>query len=115
MEKVPSFRLPAFVGGAVVLAVSGCVIWYATRTESPAKNGGDNPTPLFREIAADSSITFLMKFLPDEQGEKFKVNLYDHGCGVAVADYDGDGCDDVYFVNQLGANALYRNKGKGSF
>jgi len=115
MEKVPSFRLPAFVGGAVVLAVSGCVIWYATRTENPAKNGGDDPTPLFQEIAADSGITFLMKFLPDEQGEKFKVNLYDHGCGVAVADYDGDGWDDVYFVNQLGANALYRNRGNGSF
>jgi hypothetical protein len=56
-----------------------------------------------------------MRFLPDEQGEKFKVNLYDHGCGVAVADYDGDGHDDAYFVNQLGPNALYRNKGDGTF
>ncbi|MGH7226931.1 MAG: FG-GAP repeat domain-containing protein, partial [Gemmataceae bacterium] len=56
-----------------------------------------------------------MDFLSKEQGENFKVNLYDHGCGVAVADFDGDGRDDVYFLNQLGGNALYRNKGDGTF
>jgi hypothetical protein len=56
-----------------------------------------------------------MTFLPDEQGEAFKVNLYDHGCGVAVADYDGDGHDDVLFLNQLGGNALFRNRGDGTF
>jgi len=56
-----------------------------------------------------------MQFLPGEQGEVFKTNLYDHGCGVAVADYDGDGDDDLYFCNQLGPNALYSNDGKGNF
>jgi hypothetical protein len=56
-----------------------------------------------------------MSFLPNEQGEIFKINLYDHGSGVAVGDYDGDGRDDIYLVNQLGPNALYRNKGDGSF
>ncbi|HEV3021819.1 MAG TPA: CRTAC1 family protein, partial [Pirellulales bacterium] len=56
-----------------------------------------------------------MSFLPNEQGEAFKINLYDHGCGVALADYDGDGHDDVLFLNQLGGNALYRNRGDGTF
>ena len=69
----------------------------------------------FREAAHESGITFRMNFLPAEQGEKFKINLYDHGCGVAVADFDGDGHDDIYFLNQLGPNALYRNKGDGTF
>jgi len=46
-----------------------------------------------------------------EQGENFKINLYDHGCGVVVGDFDRDGFDDVYFLNQLGPNALYRNRG----
>src|SRR5262249_42940914 len=41
--------------------------------------------------------------------------LYDHGCGVAIADYDGDGYDDIYFTNQLGRNALYRNNKDGTF
>ena len=56
-----------------------------------------------------------MDFLPDEQGEDFQINLYDHGAGLAVGDFDGDGRDDIYFCNQLGKNALYRNKGDGTF
>src|SRR5205814_970812 len=69
----------------------------------------------FREGAREAGLTFRMAFLPGEQGQNFKVNLYDHGCGVAVGDYNGDGRDDVYFVNQLGKNGLYRNKGDGTF
>src|SRR5688572_8624838 len=71
--------------------------------------------PGFRDGLPGSGITFRMNFLPDEQGEQFKINLYDHGSGLAVADVDGDGHDDVYFVNQLGPNALYRNRGDGTF
>ncbi len=56
-----------------------------------------------------------MNFLPGEQGAKFKTNLYDHGCGLAVGDFDGNGHEGIYFVNQLGPNALYRNKGDGTF
>jgi hypothetical protein len=69
----------------------------------------------FRDVARESGINFRMTFLPGEQGENFKVNLYDHGCGLAVADYDSDGDDDVLFLNQLGGNALYRNRGDGTF
>jgi hypothetical protein len=52
-----------------------------------------------------------MHFLPGEQGSPFKFNLYDHGSGVAVADWDGDGDDDVYLLDQLGPNRLFRNDG----
>jgi len=81
----------------------------ATRRDGPARPPG------FRDAARESGIDFRMSFLPNEQGVIFKINLYDHGCGVAVADYDGDGDDDVLFLNQLGANALYRNRGDGTF
>jgi hypothetical protein len=69
----------------------------------------------FLECATEAGITWQMNFLPAEQGETFKINLYDHGCGVAVGDFDGDGREDLYFCNQLGPNALYRNKGDGTF
>ncbi|HVA46665.1 MAG TPA: CRTAC1 family protein [Pirellulales bacterium] len=69
----------------------------------------------FRDVASQNGIDFRMSFLPQEQGGEFRVNLYDHGCGVVVGDYDGDGADDVLFLNQLGANGLYRNRGDGTF
>lgn len=106
---------------AMSLAVAGC-----GKGKSPAKAPAENPPAItresksgqageFRERAVEAGIDFRMGFLPNEQGETFKINLYDHGCGVSVADVDGDGHDDVYFLNQLGANALYRNRGDGTF
>jgi enediyne biosynthesis protein E4 len=69
----------------------------------------------FAERAREAGITFRMHDLPNEQGETFHINLYDHGAGLAVGDYDNDGREDIYFLNQLGPNALYRNTGNGSF
>ena len=88
-----------------LLTLAAAARWFP-RFEVPRAAG-------FRDVAPESGIDFRMTFLPNEQGEFFKTNLYDHGSGVAVADYDGD--DDVLFLNQLGANALYRNRGDGTF
>ena len=38
-----------------------------------------------------------------------------HGNGVSVADVDGDGLYDIYFVTQLGSNQLWKNAGGGRF
>ena len=86
----------------------------------PAKPADPAPAakvspPVFEERAVQGGITFRMALIPPEQGENFKINLYDHGCGVAVADFDGDGRDDVFFLNQVGTNALYHNDGGGRF
>jgi hypothetical protein len=94
----------------VVMVVAAAIVFFSRRT--PAHEEGAKH---FRDVAAESGITWQMRFLYGEQGEPFKVNLYDHGSGVAVGDYDGDGHDDIYFVNQLGPNVLYRNKGDGTF
>jgi hypothetical protein len=103
--------LPAIVLAALVIAV-----WlYLKQPDNTAGSGGANHEAGFQETARDAGINFRMAFLPNEQGQNFKINLYDHGCGVAVADFDGDGFDDIYFVNQLGANALYKNRGDGTF
>jgi hypothetical protein len=102
---------------AAILLVGG-VVFVAIRLHNNSNSSQSNSSLShagFQELARESGITFTMKFLSGEQGEHFKINLYDHGCGVAVGDFDGDGHDDVYFVNQLGANALYRNKGDGTF
>jgi hypothetical protein len=99
-----------------LLVGAGGTLWLLRSNPAPTPPPQlSSPLRSFQEQAAESGITFQMNFLPGEQGEKFKVNLYDHGCGVAVGDYDGDGHDDIFFCNQLGKCALYRNKGDGTF
>ncbi len=103
----------------VALLVAVGVGWLASRDRPRPPGGpggpGEPEAAAFRECAPEVGLTWQMSFLPGEQGETFKVNVYDHGAGVAVADFDGDGFEDIYFCNQLGPNALYRNKGDGTF
>ncbi len=106
-------------------------IWCCLLPMAASGCGGDDPAPKvgaggtphaqqgagpasgtgFEERAVASGIGFRMEFLRGEQGENFKINLYDHGCATAAADFDGDGDDDLLFLNQFGSNALYRNDG----
>jgi hypothetical protein len=116
------FRLTLWklrLAAALVLLVAaglGTLAYVMTRQPNPPGDSSPDAAQAgFRDIAREAGITFRMAFLPGEQGENFKINLYDHGCGVAVGDYDGDGFDDIYFVNQLGPNALFRNQGDGTF
>ena len=94
----------AFV--ALVIVVTLSAGWDRDRHSSSAA------VPGIRDVLRQSGIDFRMR---QQEPEIFKVNLYDHGCGVAVADYDGDGDDDVLFLKQLGENGLYRNRGDGTF
>ncbi len=114
---------PRQISAAVATCLLGtaAAFWWFGNGAAPVDPPTTAPTvasptgKLFRDVAAEAGLDFKMKFLPDEQGATFKINLYDHGCGVAVGDYNGDGHDDIYFLNQLGPNALFRNKGDGTF
>ena len=68
----------------------------------------------FSDRREESGIQFMHKIV-DESGKRFKGVHYDHGSGVAVADIDGDERLDIYFVNQVGGNELWRNLGEGKF
>jgi hypothetical protein len=68
----------------------------------------------FSNRTDESGITFQHQSVEDSL-KWWKPVHYDHGNGLAVADVDGDGLLDVYFVNQLGANQLWRNLGHGRF
>jgi hypothetical protein len=104
-----------WIAALALAAGFGYVIIHRAEAPSERVETGPAQSPGFRDAGAEAGINFRMQFLPNEQGTNFKINLYDHGCGVVVGDYDGDGHEDIYFLNQLGPNALYRNKGDGTF
>jgi len=68
----------------------------------------------FVDRLPESGITFRHRATPESTVD-FKLVHYDHGTGLAVADVDGDQLPDLYFVNQAGANELWRNLGGGRF
>ncbi len=68
----------------------------------------------FTDRREASGIRFQQR--PVADGAKtYKAVHYDHGTGLAVADVDADGRHDLYFVNQIGSNQLWRNLGGGRF
>ena len=68
----------------------------------------------FTDKVLDSRITFKHQIV-DDAGKTYKAAHYDHGNGIAIADVDGDGRPDIYFVSQIGGNGLWRNSGSGKF
>ncbi len=68
----------------------------------------------FQDRVAESGITFV-QHPTDDAGKYYKAVHYDHGNGVIAGDVDGDGLPDLYFVNQLGGNELWKNLGGGKF
>lgn len=108
MKKTSSILVRAgtlVVGAALSAALLAVGVGRRERPASDVHQG-------FRDALPDSGIDFRSE---EPEAEKSKINLYDHGCGLAVADFDGDGDDDVFFLNQLGPNGLYRNLGGGRF
>ena len=68
----------------------------------------------FADKVKESGITFKYRAV-DDITKHMRMGHYDHGSGIAVADVDGDGLYDVYFVNQVGGNELWKNLGNGHF
>jgi enediyne biosynthesis protein E4 len=68
----------------------------------------------FKDKLKESGITFMNHVTVYATSQYIPIH-YDHGTGIAVADVDGDGLYDIYFVNQIGGNQLWKNLGDGKF
>ena len=79
----------------------------------PPKGPGPLKGRLFRndlEVHADGTRTLRFTDVTEQSG----INATGYGMGVAVGDYDNDGCADLY-VTALGRNQLFRNNCDGTF
>jgi len=73
----------------------------------------------FTNVTAPAGINFVHF----KGNDGVSINREEFGPGVCVADFDGDGWQDIYFVNGrdlynrgiLVRNALYHNNGDGTF
>ena len=91
--------------------------WMAEREAAQIAAAGSIAAPhdfRFTDRLGESGITFQHGHSIDV-GKLYRANHYDHGTAVAVADVDLDGLLDLFFVNQVGRSALFRNLGKGRF
>lgn len=71
----------------VVVAVSIAGYLLLGRNRGGATAGGSG----FQERAQQAGIAFRMNFLTREQGERFRINLYDHGARASVSRRAGAG------------------------
>ncbi|WP_340105654.1 VCBS repeat-containing protein [Rhodohalobacter sp. 8-1] len=94
---------------SLLVLIFGLTIFISSCSES-------NRSTLFETLGpAQTNISFENNLLFQEEFNIYTYrNFYDGG-GVAVGDLSGDGLPDIYFVNNMGENRLYFNRGDFQF
>ena len=95
------------VGGVGILLV-GALIWEdaGLRAEPGVAQAVDEPAS-FTDVTEAAGVAF--------DHVAHETEMFPLGGGAVVIDFDGDGLHDVYAVNSVGPNALYRNNGDSTF
>jgi enediyne biosynthesis protein E4 len=84
-----------------------CIALYSCR---------EKPAALFSLLpASQTGIDFQNRIADTDTLNILDYLYYYNGGGVAIADFNGDGLADIYFVSNQGSNKLYLNKGNFQF
>ncbi|MFD0764103.1 FG-GAP repeat domain-containing protein [Mucilaginibacter lutimaris] len=86
------------------------VVIYATRK---SKKSGDGTFRLLS--ASQTNINFVNQNVVTDSVNILDYLYFYNGAGVASADFNNDGFEDIYFVSNQGPNKLYLNKGNLKF
>ncbi|WP_109833348.1 VCBS repeat-containing protein [Reichenbachiella versicolor] len=75
-----------------------------------------NQTLRFTPISSDhSNITFNNQITESDSLNYFKYPYLYMGGGVAIADFDNDGLQDIFFTGNMAPNTMYQNQGNFQF
>ena len=111
---------PALKRGLIALPLLLTIALVRRSNDALARSVADAARPAFelRDETAGAGIRFVHQNAQlDPRLANVEAHIAALGAGVSVADFDGDGWQDLYFTNsRFGAsNALYRNRGDGTF
>lgn len=78
--------------------------------------GCDNSTTLFKlKTPGETGVHFSNELILSDELTVLDFEYMYNGAGVAVADFDLDGFQDIYFTANMSSNTLYRNLGNWKF
>lgn len=71
--------------------------------------------PTFTDTATAAGVNFPRSVVTIPGCDDHRTDVLDGGAGAAVADYDGDGWEDLYVVDMQGIGYLWHNEHDGTF
>jgi enediyne biosynthesis protein E4 len=120
MSTVPSRPRPAIRRAIIAVPFLAALLLAMRLNEGPSQSAADAAHPGFalRDETASAGIHFVHhRPTFDPKIASIEPHVAALGASVSVTDFDGDGWADLYFTNsRFGEpNALYRNRGDGTF
>ena len=96
----------------IALALFLVALWSCGGQTKQAEAPNHTPTLLFSRLTPEESgIGFENKLIESPEANYYQYMYTYIGGGVAVADFDNDGLEDLFFTANMQPNKLYHNKG----